>query len=63
MHIHSRKQGSLEDIAIYISHMMGPPDNLSDLPSDSEQLRIVIRNSAPFHLYQIQICTYHRLRP
>jgi len=55
MHIHSRKQGPQEDIAIYISHMLGLFDNLSDLPSDSEQLRIIVRNLAPFYLNQIDM--------
>jgi len=51
----ARKQGSEESITVYISCMLGLFKNLENIPSEREQLRIILKNLAPFYLGNLKI--------
>jgi len=51
----ARKQGSEESKTVYISCMLGLFKNLENIPAEREQLRIILKNLAPFYLGNLKI--------
>ena len=55
MEILARRQGAEENITVYISCMIGLFKNLANIPPEKEQLRIILKNLAPFYLGNLKI--------